>query len=443
LKSNAIAATRPPGGGGGDGRLSGIGPGVLPDGPDGDPATHRRGVEYGSRVRRAVVTVYALLFLGQVVWSAIIPLLPAYKDDLGLTAVQTAALLTSASLAILVVSLPSGILADRLGPRWPVLAAAGVIVVTTAWQAVADGYVSLLAARTAFGLAYGLVWSTGPALVTTLVPPEQRARAMAVTMTMAGVGGVAGPALTAALAPAYGRGAPFAVCAAVAAVAAAVLLIVGGDAGRAPARTAGASARTVVDASMRDESVRASAILMAVGGAVGGVVNLLVPLTLRGEGMSTAEIGTVFTVASLVFVGTSAFVAREAPRAARLGIAASLIALVGVALLVLAAGGVLPTISATVVVRGVLVAALYTLTFPIGLAGAESVGMGPGSVAGLGNVSYAVAAVISPILAGAGAQSIGAGATFVAFAVTSLAAAGVVAGSRLQPLGRRLARRPV
>jgi predicted MFS family arabinose efflux permease len=384
-------------------------------------------------VRRLVVTVYALLFFGEVAWTAIVPLLPAYTEELGLSRLEAAALLTSSTVALLVVSLPAGQIADRFGARRPTLVGAALMVIAVLWNGLADGFWDLLAARALVGATFGFTWTTGAAWLTAIVAPERRSSALAGTITMAGLGGVVGPALAGLVAPPFGNGAPFLVAAAPTAVAAAVLVALARRPVDARPGPAVGSLRAVLALALRDERLRASVVLMTLGGAVGGAMHLLVPFALRGEGFSTAGIGAVFTVASVAFIATSTIVARKAARLAHLGLAAALVAVIAADLVVLGIGGAVLTIAGAIVLRGLLVAALYTIAFPIGLAGGEGVGVGAGAVAGLANMAFAVSAVAGPIVAGAGEQAAGARATYAGFALLSAAAAAALLWPRLAP----------
>ena len=118
---------------------------------------------------------------------------------------------------------------------------------------------------------------------------------------------------------------------------------------------------------MRDRLVVASLVLMALGGMLGGAVNLLVPLELHRAGVSPAGIGAAFAASAILFIGSSAVVAHIGDRAVRAGVgAAACAAAAGILLIPLAS-----TSSASVVTfllaRGPVAAVLYTVTFPLGV----------------------------------------------------------------------------
>ena len=73
--------------------------------------------------RPVVLLLYMALFVGEVMWSAIVPLVPAFSNRFHLSTFEAGLLLASTSLAILLVSIPAGIVVDRIGARRLTIAA--------------------------------------------------------------------------------------------------------------------------------------------------------------------------------------------------------------------------------------------------------------------------------------------------------------------------------
>jgi len=87
----------------------------------------------------------------------------------------------------------------------------------------------------------------------------------------------------------------------------------------APAATAHAPHQRLAEAlrlARADELVLAGIAIIVLIGLVGGGVNLLVPLQLRENAISAAQIGLLFSVASAVYTVVSAGVARLGARSA-------------------------------------------------------------------------------------------------------------------------------
>jgi len=74
------------------------------------------------------------------------------------------ALFAATSLATVLVSVPTGLLADRIGAQRLTAAAAALVTLSAVGQGLAPGFWTLLASRAAFGLAFGAIWTAGMGL---------------------------------------------------------------------------------------------------------------------------------------------------------------------------------------------------------------------------------------------------------------------------------------
>ena len=102
-------------------------------------------------MRKAAVPFYALIFLTEVVWVAIVPVAPTYAEKLSLSTVETGTVLAAAGIATVLVSLPTGLLADRIGARTLTLGSSTLMTVSTLGQGsrATSGRCSSRAARSA------------------------------------------------------------------------------------------------------------------------------------------------------------------------------------------------------------------------------------------------------------------------------------------------------
>ena len=190
-------------------------------------------VRDGARSRRGLAALlYALVLLAQLAQTALVPLLPRLAAAHHLSAATTAALIAAPGAATLAVALPAGVVADRLGARRVTVAAAALMTVGVLAQA-APGLGWLLAGRFAFGLAYGVVWTTAVAWIAqNEADGAGAARRQAAIVTSAAVGVAAGPAFGALVAARAGLGAPFAVVGIAAAILTLVLAATSAEPGR-------------------------------------------------------------------------------------------------------------------------------------------------------------------------------------------------------------------
>ncbi|MFL6050256.1 MAG: MFS transporter, partial [Gaiellales bacterium] len=163
-------------------------------------------------MRRTAVLIYLAIFIGEVVWTSLVPLVPTYSDRFDLSKLEAGVLLAAASLTILLASIPATMLSDRYGARAVTLVAVGGMAVADVGQALADRYWMLLVARALFGIAFGALWVAGVAWLAEAAGALQ-ARALSFTITTAGLAGIVGPAFAGVLVQRFGLAAPFLSCA--------------------------------------------------------------------------------------------------------------------------------------------------------------------------------------------------------------------------------------
>lgn len=349
-------------------------------------------------MRRSVAPIYALILLETLVWIAMVPLAPTFADEFGLSGVETGMILASASLATLVVALPIGRLADRLGAREVTIASAFLFTLATCGQGFAADFWTLLAARAAFGVAFGALWGAGAAWLADSLAQERRAGALSATATVTGLGFTIGPVFAGVLADRFDTGTPFLVAAVLAALVTWALVVAAPSATvKPPQRGLG----EMLSAARRDELILAAIAIIVLIGLVGGGVNLLVPLRLGDNGVSAGAIGLLFSTASLVYTVVSAVVARLGDRSVRLRVGGVAALLTGLTIgIVLASTSTLAAV-AFILLRAPFWSTMDTIIFPLAAAGAHRSSLGRGSVLGLVMLGWAAASSLGPLIAGA------------------------------------------
>jgi predicted MFS family arabinose efflux permease len=330
-------------------------------------------------------------------WGAAAPLIPEWSRQFHLSSFEAGVLLASASLTIFAVSLPASWLGDRFGSRNVTLVAVGLMVIADVGQGLASDFWLLVCARLLFGVAFGTLWTTGIAWLT-YVAPGRRERAVSLTVTVAGLGNVAGPAFAGVFVDQLGLAAPFVVAAAATAIVGLALYAWRVDEEPEPA-THGETHWLL--AMTRDPRILAAVVLMGLGGFVSTVINLLVPLQLADNGVSTAAVGVAFSAAAGLFILSSALVARRAERAATMGHAAVAALLIGLVLLVGIGSSSTPVQVGFLLARAPITALLFTIAFPLALVGGRAAGLSVTTVAALLNMVFAAAALLGPLAAGA------------------------------------------
>jgi MFS family permease len=371
--------------------------------------------------------IWALFFVSGVAQTAIVPLLPRMSVHYGLSSSEAALVLALPGLAMLAVSLPAGVLADRFGARRVTLTAGVLLVLACIAQAVPSLPV-LLAGRIAFGLSFGVLWTAGAAWLTAL---GEGAGQVGPAVILSSVGTMVGPALGGLLAHGSSPTLPFASIAIGAVVVSAALAAAPGrrvapapghhaaqdtppvgDAPRAPARTPAPLRKLLGQA--RQIRVASAASSLVVAGALSGVTQLLISSGLHADGVSQGTIGLTFSACALGYILSSAAFVRLGPRAHTLQINALVTGLGAIALIPALVGGspvvLIGALMLTAAPRGVISVLAYALP-----------GNAGGSVFGLLNGAWGAASVLMPLTAGALVQHDGARAGYLAVIVPALA----------------------
>jgi MFS family permease len=384
-------------------------------------------------MRRLVVSVYALLFFDEILLLGIVPLAPTFKDEYGLSETEAGLLLASASIATVLVAIPAGVLADRVGARRLTLAGVCVLAAGALGQGLADSFWVLLAARFVFGAGSAVLWTAGTAWLSDSVPANRRSAALGAVMAVAGIGAAVGPSFAGFLAEEVDISAPFLIGAAL--VAAAIVgVATAGRGGRSEHEPQPVLA--TYRAGLRERLVLGGLVITVLAGFSDGVVGLLAPLQLDENGLSAGSIGAAFSVAAAIFLLGSTALIRAGDAVVTLGVAAVGSVLVALTILPLLASTATSAVIAGVVVRATGVAVLYTISFPLATQGAHRIGIGRGSAIGLMNLGWGSASLSGPLVGGALAETVGARAGYALVLGLSLVAAAWLVVARAAERGR-------
>src|SRR2546421_12658590 len=119
--------------------------------------------------------------------------IPSIVDDLHASLDQILWVLNGYSLAYAVLLITSGRLGDIFGPRNMFAAGIVVFTVASAFSGLAQDPTQLILARGLQGIGAAIIAPQGLPIMTTIFPPERRARGFALHGLLAGLGVLVGP----------------------------------------------------------------------------------------------------------------------------------------------------------------------------------------------------------------------------------------------------------
>jgi len=374
-------------------------------------------------MRRLFVLVAAAILVDTMFYAAIVPLLPQYSEELGLSKSAAGILSASYAAGTLLAALPSGWLAAKVGVRQSMLIGLGLLSASSLAFAFADEIVLLDLARFAQGLGGACAWTGGLAWLLAAGPRERRGELVGSVLAVAIAGLLLGPVIG-GIATVAG---PEAVFSAVAVAAICLFVWV--------VRTPGVPASTVpgvrsVAARILTRPVMLAFWLVALPSALAGLIDVLAPLRLDDLGATGIAVGAVFLIAAAIEATVSAAVGRLSDRRGPMfPIRAGLVASGMVALLA--------PIPASIALLGVIVVVVF-LAMSLIWSPAMALLSDNGEAAGL-DLAFASALVS---LAWAGGQVFGgsvltavADATSDAFAYSLIAAAFAATYAALHAVG--------
>jgi predicted MFS family arabinose efflux permease len=382
-------------------------------------------------MRRLAPIIYAIVFFDALLMFAIVPILPSYVEALNLSKTQAGAVIGIYSAATLVISLPAGRIADRLGPRRITIAGVALMTVSTLAYAGADSFWMLLAARAGQGLASGISWTAGLAWLSSQTPPERRGRSLAVGMTFGSVGALIGPVLAGPMATHLGIRTPFVIFAAISAVLTVLSAL--------PADVRGGELVEHVGLldtfriASRGRLMACAVLIMTLVAAVSGVLETLIPLRMGSAGYSASAISVMLGLAGVCSAATQLTVGRNYERVGGLRIAFGSIAAMALVTTMLAVPDTALALAAIYVVGTPAISAQYAVSFPLAAEGADEVGLPHGIVLGAMNVCWGFGFFVGPAAGAAIAQATSDRVTYLLATMLSLVALHVLRGLALSP----------
>ena len=381
--------------------------------------------------KRLAALIATLAFFDLAMWLTAIPLIPVWESELGLTHTQSGLVLGAYGVAVLFLSLPAGHLADRLGARRLTIGATLLFAATAPLYAFASSFEELLALRLVNGLFSAVSWTAGLAWLVASVPGTYRGRTLAIVNATASAASLVGPLIGGPLVAAIGLkptmlGLGFAI------------LLLGIWALFEPNRgghlpNEHTSAFAALRIGIREPGLVHAFAGIAFAASAMGMQQVLAPIHLSDLGLSSADIGWIWTAGAAISLAVAAFVGRRLDRIDKRANARTGVLIVTVLSCFLALGlGVRPYAIGVIAVLG-FGTLIWTTVYPLCSEAAERAGIGQGVAMGALNTVWALASVVAPVSAGVLAELDLPGAGYVAIAALGMLCLWVLRQPALAP----------
>jgi MFS family permease len=383
-------------------------------------------------VRRLLLLVCSITLVDTMLYAALVPLLPHYADEFGLSKGQAGLLVGAYAGGALLAALPGGFAAARFGPKRAVLAGLVVMAAASLGFGFAGDAVTLGIARLVQGAGSALSWTGGLAWLVAGTPAARRGEMLGTAVGSAIFGALLGPALG-ALAERAGTETAFLGVAGLA-VALAVWAI------RTPGTEADSQSPRVLAAAVRNPVMLSAIWLMVLPALLFGVVAVLVPLELGRAGWSAAAIAAAFISAAAVEMVVAPLLGRFSDRRGRLlpvrfAVTGGVVVSTALAL----ADGPGPIV-VLLIAAAVSFGAFWAPAMALLSDGAERIGLAQGLAFGLMNAAWGAGNWVGPSLGGALADVAGDALPYALMALVCLATLLVVTRGALS--GTQAARVP-
>jgi MFS family permease len=366
------------------------------------PAGQQNGAKSAADLRRLMLVIGAVVFLDTLFYTVVAPLLPELSHHLHLSKSAAGVLTGAYAAGTLVVAIPGGLVASRLGPRFAVTLGVGLMVVSTlgfGWLNTAAG---LDLARFVEGVGGALAWAGGLAWIVAESPVDRRGEMIGKTLAAAVSGALFGPVIG-AIAAGIGRPATFSAVA----VFGALLVVV---TSRTPqnSKTSEEGVAMLV-AALRHRTFGVAMAMMMVPALVAGMLSLLAPLRLSQFGAGATVIGIVYVIAAAAEALVSPRVGKLSDRYGRVRTLRVSLMLIVVGLLIFTLPHTVALLGLMVIVVMVTLGSFWAPSMALISDVAAASGIEQAISAALTNLGWAGGQLVGSVLAGAVANSAGDG----------------------------------
>ncbi len=380
------------------------------------------------RSRRLTLTVaISAIALETSLLGVVAPLLPEIERRTGAGDEALGLALAAYAIPILIISIPVGRLADKIGRRPLLLAGLLLVGLGSILIAVSAALAPLLVGRAVQGIGSTLCWVAALALVSDLARPGRKGEAIGFALSANSLGSIGGPALGGIAGGAISFEAPFIL---VSAIAAAIFVLGLFVLPHASAASTGEAPAAGIARELFRRSALMPAAVAIVAAATLGLIDFVLPLDLdRRLGTPATTIGLLFAAVALIDAVAAPIAGRASDRIGRRPVALAGALVTGLSGLLLA---LLGGVSGAAVALGVLaigIAIIFSATIPWL---DESYGkLNRGLAYGGLNLVYSIGYTVGPLLGGWLLGNVSADSAYFVIAIASGAVAVALIVGRL------------
>ncbi len=378
-------------------------------------------------MRRLLLLVCVAIFVETMLYSALVPLLPHYRHEFGLSKSAAGLLVGTYAAGALVASIPGGIAAARYGPRRALLIGITLMGLASLAFGFAGDVWTLGIARFTQGVGGSLAWAGALTWLIAASPVTRRGEMLGTAIGSAIFGALLGPAIG-ALAHHVGPREVFVGLAGLTVVLGVWTLRTPGAAAERP--LPGAFGRA-----LRKPEIRQALWLMSVPALVFGVVGVLVPLKLDQAGWSATAIAVAWIASAAIEMVLAPLIGRVSDRRGRLlplrvALMGAIVVLVGFAFANRPA-----VVVPILIVSGITFGGFWAPAMALLSDAADRIGLAQGLAFGLMNFAWGAGNALGPALGGALADAAGDALPFLVlavFCVMTLASLGIAGTRRIR-----------
>jgi EmrB/QacA subfamily drug resistance transporter len=152
--------------------------------------------------------------------------IPSIQQALGATQSEVQWIVDAYALVFAGLLLPAGAIGDRYGRKWTLLGGLALFAIASTVASTAGSPTQLIAMRAVMGIGAAFIMPSTLSLLTSVFPPSERQKAIAVWAGFAGAGGAIGVVASGALLDSYWWGSVFFIVVPIAAIALALIAFV-------------------------------------------------------------------------------------------------------------------------------------------------------------------------------------------------------------------------